>query len=148
MPVFYCHTALLTLCLRCVALAATTSGETNDGWASDAMVSGEGKTVHVAAGSASHSNLSGKSFHFVVGSIETLDQRLEAVQREIGIPSSQFVPVQYSTEMNYGQELVRLLPTLLLLGGLLFLRNAAKGMGDDGLGKAFKIGKSKAKKVS
>ncbi|KAH9254637.1 hypothetical protein BASA81_007394 [Batrachochytrium salamandrivorans] len=90
-------------------------------------------------------------YYFTVGSIDSFEQRLETVQRDLGIPPESYIPVQYATETNFGQLFVSFLPTLLIVGTSLFLMaRMGGGLGGKSGGPMkdmFKIGKSPAKKM-
>ncbi|GMH53231.1 hypothetical protein TrST_g1710 [Triparma strigata] len=88
------------------------------------------------------------SFYFTIGSVESFERKLEVSQREMNIPPSDFVPVQYVTETSWGSEIMKLAPTALIIGAWFFMmRGAAGGGGGGGMGNVFKIGKSNAKKI-
>lgn len=89
-------------------------------------------------------------YYFYIGSIESFERKLEAAQRELNIPSHDFVPVQYTSETNIASELLKFLPTLALLGLFLYMgtRGAAGVGGGGGMSNIFRIGKSNARMVS
>jgi len=89
------------------------------------------------------------SFHyyFSIGSVEAFERRLDEAQNELGIPSSERIPVSYATEgstamsllMNFG-------PTLLFVGVLFyFSRRSGGGGANSGI---FSMGKSRAKQFN
>ena len=51
-------------------------------------------------------------YYFTIGSIESFERKLEIAQRELGISTQDFVPVQYVSETNWGSELIKL-PSVL-----------------------------------
>lgn len=84
-------------------------------------------------------------YYFNIGSIDTFDQKLQEAQEDMGIDPDDFVPVTYVTEHNVAAELVRHLPTLILLGlGVFMMRNAlgSLGGGMGGRGGIFQVGKA------
>lgn len=84
-------------------------------------------------------------FYFNIGSIDTFERKLEAVQEDLGLEPDDFVSVTYTQESNITGELVRHLPTLVLLGiGLMMIRNALGQMGGMGgaRGGIFQVGKA------
>ncbi|KAM6979605.1 mitochondrial inner membrane m-AAA protease component AFG3L1-like [Aplochiton taeniatus] len=84
---------------------------------------------------------------FNIGSVETFERNLELAQQEMGVDSTHRVPVVYNTESD-GTFLMSILPTLLLVGFLLFtLRQGpmAGGRGGGGRGNPFSMSESKAK---
>jgi len=104
-------------------------------------------------GSPSHELLQAPYF-FAIGSVDSFEMKLDKAQRDLGISPKDFVPVIYTTETSWTQELMKFAPTLLLvafyflamrgMGGMM----GGGGMGGGGPGGIFRIGKSKAKKIS
>jgi AFG3 family protein len=84
---------------------------------------------------------------FSIGSVEAFERKLDDAQKELGIPSSERVPVAYRDEVSILSTLVSFAPTLLLVGFLIWMtrRAAGGGMGGGSGGGIFGIGKSKAK---
>lgn len=91
-------------------------------------------------------------YYFNIGSVESFEEKLEEAQEALGIDPHDFVPVTYSSEMVWYQELMRFAPTLLLLGSLLYMgRKMQSGLSAGGGGKGargiFNIGKAHVTKV-
>uniref|UniRef100_A0A8B9FVR0 AFG3 like matrix AAA peptidase subunit 2 n=1 Tax=Amazona collaria TaxID=241587 RepID=A0A8B9FVR0_9PSIT len=94
----------------------------------------------------------GKSPHewyvwFNIGSVDTFERNLEAVQQDLGIEVENRLPVVYSTESD-GSFLLSLLPTILIIGSLLYtLRRGPAGLGRTGrgMGGLFSVGETTAK---
>ncbi|KAJ7418402.1 AFG3-like protein 2 [Willisornis vidua] len=94
----------------------------------------------------------GKSPHewyvwFNIGSVDTFERNLETVQQDLGIEVENRLPVVYSTESD-GSFLLSLLPTILIIGSLLYtLRRgpAGLGRGGRGMGGLFSVGETTAK---
>ncbi|KAF0853083.1 mitochondrial m-AAA+ ATPase [Andalucia godoyi] len=83
-------------------------------------------------------------YYFTIGSVESFEHKLDIAQKEAGIPVSQYVPVAYVTETSISSEMLKLLPTLLLIGGFLYInRNAGQLGGRGGAGGMFSVGKAK-----
>lgn len=81
---------------------------------------------------------------FTIGSVDSFEQKLEHAQDELGIPMGERIPVSYSTEGSLASSLLSFFPTLLLIGGLLYISSrGARGMG--GTSGIFGVGKSRAK---
>ncbi|KAG5188027.1 cell division protease ftsH [Tribonema minus] len=87
-------------------------------------------------------------YQFTIGSVESFERKLEAAQQALGISPRDFVPVMYVQETSWAVELMRLVPTLLLMGGLFYMMRSAGGGSSSGggIGNVFKIGRSTAKK--
>ena len=88
----------------------------------------------------------GFRYYFSIGSVEAFERNLEQAQNELNIPSSERIPVTYKGETVWMNVLVSLGPTVLLIGGLLWLARRG-GAGASG-GGILGIGKSKAKKFN
>lgn len=92
-------------------------------------------------------------YYFTIGSVESFEEKLEEAQEALGIDTHDYVPVTYTDEMVWYQELMRFAPTLLLLGSLLFMgRRMQGGLGVGGTGGRggrgiFNIGKATITKV-
>ncbi|KAI4383860.1 hypothetical protein MLD38_009655 [Melastoma candidum] len=93
-------------------------------------------------------------YFFNIGSVESFEEKLEEAQEALGIDPHDYIPVTYTSEMVWFQELVRLLPTLLLLGSMFYVTRKMKGdlgFGGGGGGRGargiFNIGKAHVTKV-
>lgn len=91
-------------------------------------------------------------YYFNIGSIESFEEKLEDAQEALGLDPHDYVPVTYSAELVWFQELMRLLPTLLLLGSMFYVTRKMKGdLGFGGGGRGargiFNIGKAQVTKV-
>ncbi len=88
------------------------------------------------------------SFYFNIGSIETFERHMEETQASLGITSPDYVPIQYANEINWKIELLKMAPTLLLIGFLMMsVRGIGSGASGGGMSGIFKVGKSPAKKI-
>ena len=76
----------------------------------------------------------GYKFYFNIGSLDSFERKLEEAQELIGLESKDFVSVTYVNEIFWQTELMRLLPTLLLIGGWLYFTRRSAGMGGMGMG--------------
>lgn len=84
------------------------------------------------------------SYYFSLGSIEGFERKLEDAQNELGIPSSQRIPVAYHEEISLINTLLHFAPTILLVGVLVYMTRRAAG-GAGGTSGLFGVGKSKAR---
>ena len=88
-------------------------------------------------------------YYFTIGSVEAFERKLEDAQDELRIPSKERIPVSYDTETSLMSVLINFAPTILILGGTLFLiRRMGGGAGGAGGGGPFSMGKSRAKKFN
>ncbi|XP_076583284.1 mitochondrial inner membrane m-AAA protease component AFG3L1-like isoform X2 [Chaetodon auriga] len=84
---------------------------------------------------------------FNIGSVESFEHNLEMAQQEMGLDSTQKVPVFYSSDNN-GALLLSVLPSLLLVGLFLLATRQgplAGGRGGRGRVNPFSMSESKAK---
>lgn len=82
-------------------------------------------------------------YYFSIGSVEAFERRLDEAQKELGIPSSERIPVAYRDEISWTGTVLSFAPTLLVIGSIFWLsRRASSGAGQSGI---FGIGKSRAK---
>lgn len=131
--------------------------DTQFGWASDALLTpsteGEGDATGQKFGRypsvgvpVSYSS----PYYFQIGTVESFERKLEDAQRALGIAPRDFIPVVYVQETSWAQEIFRFLPTVLLIGAMMYaLKNmggAAGGPG--GPGGIFRVGKSNAKRIN
>jgi len=86
-------------------------------------------------------------YYFTIGSVEAFEAKMEGAQSELGIPSSERIPVAYQDDVNWLATILSFAPTLLILGSILFLsRRAASGAG--GQSGIFGMGRSRAKRFN
>lgn len=86
-------------------------------------------------------------FNFNIGSLDSFERKMEEAQELLGLDPNEFIPITYVNELSWSQELLRLLPTLLLIGGYVwFTRRSMGSMGGGGLGGGgrgiFNVGKA------
>ena len=87
-------------------------------------------------------------YYFSIGSVEAFERRVDEAQAELGIPSSERIPVSYHSETSWANTFFAFGPTLLFIGAIFYLsRRAASGAGG-GSGGIFGMGKSRAKKFN
>lgn len=69
---------------------------------------------------------------FNIGSVDSFERNLENAQADLGVEPINYVPVIYRTEVE-AASLTGLLPTLLIIGFLVFMmRRSAEMMGRGG----------------
>ncbi|GKT49203.1 mitochondrial respiratory chain complexes assembly protein YTA12 [Colletotrichum spaethianum] len=84
-------------------------------------------------------------YYFSIGSVEMFEKQLEEAQAELGIPTSERIPVSYASEGGIMPLVYAFGPTLLLVGLLYY---TTKQMGGRGGNQMFGFGKSKAKRFN
>lgn len=123
-------------------------GDFRDDWGVDRNEFGEESRkggVGKITPSAAVMNSTESPFYFNIGTIDTFERKLEAVQEDLGIETDDFIPVVYTKESSLMTELLRQAPSILLLGvGILVLRNALGQLGGMGGGRSgiFQVGKA------
>lgn len=106
------------------------------------LESGDVQRIIVTNGKAEVVMANGPSYHFQIGSVEIFERKLEAAQRGLGIEPRDFIPVQYVNATNLASEAFKFLPTLLIIGGWLYvMRNMQNN-------NIFRLGRSHARKVN
>lgn len=87
-------------------------------------------------------------FFFSIGSVDSFERNLELVQEDLGIPTSERIPISYSSASprDMWSLLITFGPTLLLIGGLYYVSSRARGGG--GSSGIFGMGKSRAKQFN
>lgn len=87
-------------------------------------------------------------FYFNIGSVDAFERAMQESQEALGNDPARWVPITYTSEVSWQQELLRLLPTLLLIGGYVwFTRRQFGGLmggGQNGPGGRgiFNVGKA------
>merc|ERR1740138_1607064 len=101
----------------------------------------------------------GQVYIIQLGSPDQFEGKVESVQKELGIPVQEYIPIQYVSETSMAEDLLAAVPTLVAIASLAILvrfMNAASGsmggMGGGGggrnifqVGKAFPAGKKDMK---
>ncbi|KAI1215073.1 ATP-dependent metallopeptidase Hfl [Annulohypoxylon truncatum] len=89
----------------------------------------------------------GFHYYFTIASADAFEKRLEDVQNELGIPTSERIPVSYAAENPLFNIVLAFGPTLALVGLLIWASRRGPGAGGGSSG-IFGFGKSKAKRFS
>jgi AFG3 family protein len=87
-------------------------------------------------------------YYFTIGSVEAFERKMDDAQYELGIPSSERIPVAYSNEISWFGTFLSFGPTILILGSLFYFTRRAGGSGSGGSGGIFGMGKSRAKRFN
>jgi AFG3 family protein len=95
-------------------------------------------------------------YWFSLSSVNGFEKKLEQAQADLGVAPRDYLPVTYDTETSMSQELLKIAPTLLLIGFWIFMMRSSGGlggmMGGGGGGgggrNIFQMGKSKPTIVS
>ena len=90
----------------------------------------------------------GFHYYFSIGSVEAFERRVDEAQNDLGIPSSERIPISYHEEGSWFNTVLAFGPTLLFIGAIMYLsRRAASGAGGGSSG-IFGMGRSRAKKFN
>ncbi|KAI1466396.1 ATP-dependent metallopeptidase Hfl [Daldinia caldariorum] len=89
----------------------------------------------------------GFHYYFSIASADAFERRLDEAQNELGIPSSERIPVSYAPESPFFNLLIAFGPTVVLVSLLVWASRRGPG-GVGGSGGVFGFGKSKAKRFS
>uniref|UniRef100_M4BLS3 AAA+ ATPase domain-containing protein n=1 Tax=Hyaloperonospora arabidopsidis (strain Emoy2) TaxID=559515 RepID=M4BLS3_HYAAE len=116
-------------------------------------VSGRGLNVPGmgSRGGASGRETSNPVYYFNIGSVDGFERQIEHAQHQMGIRPHDYIPVQYTNEISFTAEIMKFLPTIVLIGFLLMTMRGVgggAGGGGGGIGNIFKVGKSPAKKIT
>jgi AFG3 family protein len=84
-------------------------------------------------------------YYFSIGSVDSFERKLEDAQEQLGIPSSERIPVGYQSDSNGLGFLLSFAPSLLLIAGIYFVMRRAGGGAGGGASGVFGMGKSRAK---
>jgi AFG3 family protein len=87
-------------------------------------------------------------YYFTIGSVEAFERKMDDAQYELGVSSSERIPVAYSSEISWFATLLNFGPTILLLGSLFYFTRRAGGGAGGGSSGIFGMGKSRAKKFN
>lgn len=87
-------------------------------------------------------------YYFSIGSVEAFERRLEDAQNELGIPSSERIPVAYTHEIPFATTLLSFAPTLLFIATLFYFSRRASGGTGGGTSGIFGMGRSRAKRFN
>jgi AFG3 family protein len=87
-------------------------------------------------------------YYFTIGSVEAFERKMDDAQYELGVGSSERIPVAYSNEISWFGTFLSFGPTILLLGSLFYFTRRAGGGGGGSSGGIFGMGKSRAKKFN
>lgn len=88
-------------------------------------------------------------YYFHIGSVDSFERQMEEAQKALGYKADEFIPIKYVSQWNILQEIMRFAPTLLLIGGYIWLTR--KSMGSFGGGATggtrnfFNVGKAQVK---
>ena len=86
-------------------------------------------------------------YYFSIGSVDAFERKLDDAQNELGIPSSERIPVNYAAETDAWALILSFGPTILFIGAIFYFSRRASG-GSGGTSGVFGMGKSRAKQFN
>ena len=137
-----------------VALAKSsspTNEATNaDDWNDETSMEWGAQTSVQSSRQKSNSTAKAKPlYHFSIGSVEGLEDKLTRAQQELGLEAKDFIPVTYQQETDWLVQGIKLIPTIALVGLVAYaFKSQAGKAGAGGPGGIFQIGKSNAKRIN
>ena len=87
-------------------------------------------------------------YYFSIGSVEAFERKVDEAQNDLGIPSSERIPISYHEEGSWFNTLLAFGPTLLFIGAIMYLSRRATSGAGGGQGGIFGMGRSRAKKFN
>ncbi|AQZ17721.1 YTA12 (YMR089C) [Zygosaccharomyces parabailii] len=87
-------------------------------------------------------------YNFTIGSVDSFEHKLQKAQDELHIEPDFRVPVVYVQEGNWSRALMQLLPTALMIAGIIWLTRKSAAQAGGGRGGIFGMGRSKAKQFN
>ena len=82
-------------------------------------------------------------YYFTIGSVESFESNMNQAQANVAIRDR--IPISYQSEVNTTNVLLNMLPTLGLIGFLIWMTRSASNMTGQRGGGIFNMGKSRAK---
>ncbi|CAM0883526.1 unnamed protein product [Alopecurus aequalis] len=90
-------------------------------------------------------------YYFNIGSVDSLEEKLEEAQQALGIDRHDYIPVTYADKISWFQEIMKFAPTILIVGLLYVAVKKVRISIGGGLGKGgrsiFDIGKVQVTKM-
>ncbi|AQZ16094.1 YTA12 (YMR089C) [Zygosaccharomyces parabailii] len=87
-------------------------------------------------------------YNFTIGSVDSFEHKLQKAQDELHIEPNFRVPIVYVQEGNWSRALMQLLPTALMIAGIIWLTRKSAAQAGGGRGGIFGMGRSKAKEFN
>ncbi|KAI3634651.1 hypothetical protein MIR68_007032 [Amoeboaphelidium protococcarum] len=87
-------------------------------------------------------------YQFEISSPEKFEDKIDNIQAQMGIPDGERIPLYYERNVSASSLVYTLLPTLILVGAMIYFNRSLMGMTGGGKGPSggiFGIGKSKAR---
>lgn len=99
-------------------------------------------------GKSQPENYGKDSYYFTIGSVDSFEKNLKRAQDELEIHDDARVPVTYTQQGNWARTVYQILPTVLMIAGIIWLTKKSAQAAGGGRGGIFGISRSKAKKFN
>ncbi|KAH8821749.1 peptidase family M41-domain-containing protein [Xylogone sp. PMI_703] len=86
-------------------------------------------------------------YYFSIGSVESFERHVDEAQNELGIPTSERIPISYASDTSAWSIILSFGPTILFIGAIYWLSRRAAG-GAGGSSGIFSMGKSRARQFN
>lgn len=93
-------------------------------------------------------NMGHDFYFFTIGSVESFERKLKKTQDELNIAEDFRIPVLYTREGNWVKVAFQILPTALLIAGLIWITTKGASAAGGGPGGLFNVRKSKARRFN
>ncbi|CAI4048509.1 hypothetical protein SUVC_13G2230 [Saccharomyces uvarum] len=87
-------------------------------------------------------------YYFSIGSIDSFEHKLQKAQDELDIDKDFRIPVLYVQEGNWAKAMFQILPTVLMIAGIIWLTRRSAQAAGGSRGGIFGLSRSKAKKFN
>lgn len=87
-------------------------------------------------------------YYFTIGSIDSFEHKLQKAQDELDIDKDFRIPVLYVQEGNWAKAMFQILPTVLMIAGIIWLTRRSAQAAGGSRGGIFGLSRSKAKKFN
>ncbi|CAI4048220.1 m-AAA protease subunit YTA12 SKDI_13G2190 [Saccharomyces kudriavzevii IFO 1802] len=87
-------------------------------------------------------------YYFNIGSIDSFEHKLQKAQDELDIDKEFRIPVLYVQEGNWAKAMFQILPTVLMIAGIIWLTRKSAQAAGGSRGGIFGLSRSKAKKFN
>lgn len=87
-------------------------------------------------------------YYFTIGSIENFEHKLQKAQDELGIDENFKIPIIYTQEGNWSHTMFQVLPTVLMIAGIIWLTSRSAQAAGGSRNGIFGMSRSKAQKFN
>ncbi|AET41226.1 m-AAA protease subunit YTA12 Ecym_7400 [Eremothecium cymbalariae DBVPG len=88
------------------------------------------------------------SYYFTIGSVESFERKIKEAQDELKISEEFRIPIVYTQEGSWSKAIFQIMPTALLIAGLIWISTRSMNSAGGGPEGMFNVGKSKARRFN